>query len=119
MNQHESLNYVEFAVKDLPATKVFFSAMFAWTFTDYGDNYIAFENEGLDGGFYKADKASLVENGGALLIFYSDNLTATRDKIANNKGIISQDVFEFPGGYRFHFTEPSGNEFAVWSENAN
>lgn len=119
MNQHEKLNYVEFAAMDLPSTKAFFSAVFAWTFTDYGDAYTAFDNQGLEGGFYQADKTSSAENGGALLIFYSEQLTATLNKIIDNNGIITQDISEFPGGFRFHFTEPSGNEFAVWSEKAN
>lgn len=119
MNQHGKLNYVEFAANDLLATKTFFTAVFDWTFTDYGDAYTAFDNQGLEGGFYQANKVNLVENGGALLIFYSDSLTATQAKIADNKGVITQDIFEFPGGFRFHFIEPSGNEFAVWSETAS
>ena len=116
MNQHGKLNYVEFAAKDLINTKAFFIAVFGWAFTDYGEDYAAFSNVGLDGGFYQASKASSTENGGALLIFYSSNLSATRHSIISNGGDINQDVFEFPGGYRFHFIEPSGNEFAVWSE---
>lgn len=117
MNHHEKLNYVEFSAQDLPATKAFFAAVFDWIFTDYGDSYTAFNNQGLDGGFYQADRSSSMHNNGALLIFYSEHLTATRNKITDNNGVISQDIFEFPGGFRFHFTEPSGNEFAVWSEN--
>lgn len=116
MNQHEKLNYVEFAAKDLSATKAFFNTVFDWTFTDYGDGYTAFDNQGLEGGFYQADKSSSAENRGALLIFYSKHLPATRKKIVDNNGVITQNIFEFPGGFRFHFTEPSGNEFAVWSE---
>lgn len=100
----------------MAATKAFFVAVFAWTFTDYSEDYTAFSDEGLDGGFYKASKASLIENGGALLIFYSDDLKVTRDSIVFNNGSINQEIFKFPGGYRFHFIEPSGNEFAVWSE---
>lgn len=119
MNHHEKLNYVEFAAKDLSATKAFFTAVFDWTFTDYGDGYTAFDNQGLDGGFYQADKASSADNGGALLVFYSDNLSATLKKVIDNGGIITQDIFEYPGGFRFHFTEPSSNEFAVWSKSAD
>ena len=116
MNYHEKLNYVEFPSTDLTSTKAFFTAVFDWQFTDYGDQYTAFENQGLDGGFYHCDKVNLSQNGGALLVFYSDSLTSTYDKIVANGGQIIKDTFKFPGGYRFHFTEPSGNEFAVWSE---
>ena len=116
MSQHEKLNYVEFGSTDLSATKAFFNVVFGWTFTDYGDQYIAFENQGLDGGFYQSDKVSTVINGGALLVFYSDSLATTYDKVVHNGGTIVKNIFQFPGGYRFHFTEPSGNEFSVWSK---
>ena len=66
MNQHEKLNYVEFAAKDLLATKAFFTQVFAWDFVDYGPEYTAFSNQGLDGGFYKADLQSHSDNGGAM-----------------------------------------------------
>jgi uncharacterized protein len=116
MNHHEKLNYVEFAAKDLPATKAFFQAAFSWEFADYGPEYIAFSNEGLDGGFYKADMASNSDKGGALLVFYSSQLEMTLAKIANAGGRVNKPIFAFPGGRRFHFIEPSGNEFAVWGE---
>ncbi len=116
MNQHEKLNYVEFSASNLDATKSFFSAVFGWEFTDYGPNYMAFSNQGLDGGFYKAQLSSETSTGGALLVFYSSNIEATLAKITSNGGTIVKPIFEFPGGCRFHFTEPSGNEFAVWSE---
>ena len=116
MNTHEKLNYVEFAASNLEATKKFFAEAFSWEFVDYGPEYTAFNNEGLDGGFYKADMASTAANGGALLIFYSADIKSTLDKVKNSGGTISQDIFDFPGGCRFHFIEPSGNEFAVWSE---
>ncbi|MEF2510258.1 VOC family protein, partial [Vibrio mimicus] len=77
MNQHEKLNYVEFAAKDLESTKAFFSKVFSWSFVDYGLEYAAFSNEGLDGGFFKAELSSRTENGGALLIFYSSDIEAT------------------------------------------
>ncbi|EPZ5839412.1 VOC family protein, partial [Vibrio cholerae] len=77
MNQHEKLNYVEFAANDLESTKAFFSKTFGWSFVDYGPEYTAFSNEGLDGGFFKAELSSRTENGGALLIFYSSDIEAT------------------------------------------
>lgn len=116
MNQHEKINYVEFAAADLEATKSFFTAAFGWAFTDYGPDYCDFSGEGLDGGFYRADKKASAENGSALVIFYSNNLAETQKKVVNAGGVISTETFDFPGGRRFHFTEPSGNEFAVWSD---
>lgn len=116
MNQHEKMNYVEFPAKDLAATKAFFEAVFGWSFTDYGPDYTAFENQGLDGGFFQADLASSTEHGAALVIFYSAQLEATLAKVEKAGGAILKPIYAFPGGRRFHFTEPSGNEFAVWGK---
>ncbi|MBT3315367.1 MAG: VOC family protein [Anaerolineae bacterium] len=119
MNKHEKMNYVEFPAKDINATKIFFSEVFNWRFEDYGPDYIAFSNEGLDGGFYKSDMSASTENGSALLVFYSRNLNATQAKIEGAGGTIIRETFSFPGGSRFHFSDPNGNEFAVWSERGN
>ena len=116
MNLHEKINYVEFPSKDLAATKAFFQSVFGWSFVDYGPEYTAFSNQGLDGGFFKSDLASSLQNGAALVIFYSNQLEATLAKVQRAGGSIIRPVYSFPGGRRFHFTEPSGNEFAVWSE---
>ena len=116
MKVHDKINYVEFPAKNLMATKDFFKAVFNWSFEEYGPEYIAFSNQGLDGGFYQSDLASNTQNGSALIVFYSDDLAATLEKVVNANGIIVKEVFVFPGGRRFHFTEPSGNEFAVWSD---
>ena len=116
MNDHEKLNYVEFPATDLEATKEFFIAAFGWSFIDYGPDYTAFSDQGLDGGFYKADRKSSPENGAALLVFYSNDLEETLHKVLEFGGIIIKPIYSFPGGRRFHFAEPSGNEFAVWSE---
>ncbi|WP_045619983.1 VOC family protein, partial [Vibrio vulnificus] len=77
-----------------------------------GPEYAAFSNEGLDGGFFKSERSSRTENGGALLVFYSSDIESTLDKVVKNGGDIIRPIFEFPGGCRFHFVEPSGNEFA-------
>lgn len=119
MNKHEKLNYVEFSANDLAATKAFFSAVFQWDFVDYGPDYTAFSNQGLDGGFFKADVSSQSQTGGALLVFYSADLQSTYDKVVAQGGTIQREIFDFPGGCRFHFLEPSGNEFAVWSESVS
>ena len=116
MNLHEKINYVEFPSKDLAATKAFFQSVFGWSFVDYGPEYTAFSNQGLDGGFFKSDLASSSQNGAALVIFYSNQLEATLAKVEKAGGAIVKPIYSFPGGRRFHFTEPSGNDFAVWGE---
>ncbi len=116
MQEHEKMNYVEFPARDIEAVKKFFTNAFGWVFTDYGPDYVAFSNEGLDGGFYKSDLNVSVNNGSALIVFYSNELEKTQSKIVNAGGKILKPVFPFPGGRRFHFSDPAGNEFAVWSD---
>lgn len=116
MNTHEKINYVEYPAADLAATKNFFRTAFGWAFEDFGPDYTAFTGEGLDGGFYRAPLQSRSEKGAALIVFYSQDLEATQTKVEQAGGNILKAIFPFPGGRRFHFTEPSGNEFAVWSD---
>ncbi len=116
MNEHGKINYLEYAAKDLSATKAFFEKVFGWSFVDYGPEYTAFSNQGLDGGFYQADLCSKTESGGALTVFYSEDLEDTQARVESAGGTINKSIFSFPGGRRFHFIEPSGNEFAVWSD---
>jgi len=116
MNEHEKINYVEFPSQDIQATKDFFSQAFGWSFQDFGPEYSAFSNQGIDGGFYKSELSSSTDNGAALIVLYSQDIEETQTKIEKAKGIIVKPIFSFPGGRRFHFKEPSGNEFAVWSE---
>lgn len=116
MVEHEKINYVEFPSTDLEATKSFFSNCFGWQFTDFGSEYTAFSGGGLDGGFFQADLSSSTGHGAALIVLYSNALEATRDKVEQHGGTIVKPIFSFPGGRRFHFTEPSGNELAVWSD---
>ena len=116
MPDHEKINYVEYPAIDLNATKKFFITAFNWEFQDYGPEYSAFSNEGLDGGFYKSNLKSNSDEGGALIVFYSNNLEETQSKVEKAGGKIVKAIFSFPGGRRFHFCEPSGNEFAVWSD---
>ena len=115
MPEHEKLNYVEFPARRPEATRAFFSQVFGWQFEEFGPDYCAFSGEGLDGGFYRSELYSSTRNGSALLVFYSDDLEATLARVEAAGGRIEKPIFEFPGGRRFHFCEPSGNEFAVWS----
>lgn len=116
MNVHEKISYVEFPARDLPGTKDFFTAVFGWSFTDYGPDYTSFSDEGLNGGFYKSDLEATTEKGSVLIIFYSAALEDTLSKIEPAGGSIIKPIFSFPGGRRFHFVDPSGNEYAVWSD---
>ena len=116
MGKHEKINYVEFPAKDIEAVKNFFNKAFGWNFSDYGPDYTAFSDGVLDGGFYKSDLNASSKKGSALIVFYSDDLENTKTKIENAGGQIIQSIFSFPGGKRFHFTDPCGNEFAVWSD---
>lgn len=108
------LNYVEFPARDIPATKRFFEDAFGWSFTDYGPDYSAFSDGGLDGGFYQSDLTSIASNGAALLVLKTNDLEQTQATVQSLGAKISTPIFAFPGGQRFHFIEPSGNEFAVW-----
>ena len=116
MNVHGKLNYIEFPATNIEASKDFFTAVFGWTFEDYGPDYTAFSDQGLDGGFYRSEMKSSAENGATLAIFYSNEIEITQSKVEAAGGTISQAIFTFPGGRRFHFIEPSGNELAVWTD---
>ncbi len=110
------VNYVEFPAKNLADTKAFFEKAFDWAFQSWGDEYIAFSNSGLDGGFYRAEKTSDSDSGAALVVLYSSEIEATQESVKSAGGVIVKEIFTFPGGRRFHFREPSGNELAVWSD---
>lgn len=116
MNSNNQINYVELPARDIEATKAFFEKVFSWQFEDYGPDYAAFSDQGIDGGFFRSKLASSSENGGALVILYSDALEAVQQRIIRAGGSIIKPIFPFPGGRRFHFLEPSGNELAVWSD---
>lgn len=117
MTKAERIDYLEYPSSDLLKTKAFFESVFSWKFTDYGPEYTAFEGSGLSGGggFYKSSLSSKSELGAALAVFYSDDIDATQTKVEAVGGVIVKPIFSFPGGRRFHFEEPSGNEFAVWT----
>jgi uncharacterized protein len=110
------INYLEMPARDLTQTKAFFNTVFGWEFIDYGQEYMAIANAGLDGGFFKSDKVATTSNGSVLIVLYSHELEVTLDKVTAAGGQIVQDIFAFPGGRRFHFADPNGNEYAVWSE---
>ena len=116
MSRHNTIHYVELPSTDLPATKAFCRAAFGWDFEDYGPDYTAILGAGLDGGFYTSEQVAREKDGSAMVILYSDDLEGSLAKVEAAGGMIVKDIFSFPGGRRFHFTEPSGTELAIWTE---
>jgi hypothetical protein len=113
------INYIEFPATDIQATKRFYGEVFGWTFQDYGPDYTSFHDGYLAGGFSK--DAETAKSGqpmprGPLVVIYASSLEATYAKVKEAGGKIVRETFGFPGGRRFHFTDPNGNELSVWSE---
>jgi predicted enzyme related to lactoylglutathione lyase len=107
------IDYIEFPATDIQATRRFYTDVFGWSFEDYGPEYTSFMDGRLAGGFWTAPK---VFRGGALIVLYASDLEGAEAKVKAAGGAIVKDIFSFPGGRRFHFTDPNGNELAVWSE---
>ena len=106
------IDYIELPVTDLPRARQFYQRVFGWSFTDHGADYTSFADGRITGGLVKVDRPA---GSGALVVLYAANLPAIRDSVVAAGGKIVRDIFEFPGGRRFHFTDPAGNELAVWS----
>ncbi|WP_343116508.1 VOC family protein [Ostreiculturibacter nitratireducens] len=107
------IDYVELASSDIGATRDFLASAFGWGFVDYGPEYQAFADAGIDGGI---DGTGTRAPGAPLVILKTDDLEAAEKKVREAGGTITAPIFTFPGGRRFHFREPGGNEMAVWSE---
>src|SRR5271169_3164096 len=107
------MDYIEFPATNIEATKSFYGAVFGWSFTDYGPNYASFFDGRLGGGFTMSAKPV---KGGVLVVVYAKDLETARGKVIEAGGTITAEIFEFPGGRRFHFADLNGNELAVWSE---
>lgn len=116
MDKDKKLDYLEFPASDFGKIKDFYSAAFNWSFTEYGPDYLAFNDGRLDGGFFKSDKKSTTDSGSALVVFFATDLESVHRDVVNAGGKICLDIFSFPGGRRFHFLDPHGNELAVWSD---
>lgn len=110
---NNQIDYAELPVIDIARTKEFFTTVFGWKFEDYGPDYTSFFDGRLGGGFNRERRAPAT---GILLVIYASDLAATQEKIKAAGGAIVKETFSFPGGRRFHFADPSGNELAVWSE---
>lgn len=113
MNEEGRIDYIEIPVTDLEKAREFFSALFGWSFQEWGPDYFSFNDGRLEGGLRRAEVAAPVS--GVLLVFYSKDLERDLKRVKDLGATISQEIFEFPGGRRFHFVDPVGTEFAIWS----
>lgn len=111
---HHAIDYIEISVTDVAAAKRFYATAFGWEFNDYGPDYAGIQGAGREVGGFR--KEASVRAGGPLVVMYSQSLDATLAKVREAGGKIAKEPFAFPGGRRFEFVDPSGNELAVWSE---
>lgn len=116
MGTDRRIDYLELPAADLERAKAFYSEVFGWSFQDYGPDYCAFNDGRLDGGFFRSELRASAGRGSALVVIYADDLESTRQRITDHAGTIVKDIFSFPGGRRFHFADPNGNELAVWTD---
>ena len=114
MSVEKQINYIEIPVTDPARARDFFAALFGWSFQEWGDDYISFNDGRLDGGFSRSAAAAAAT--GVLVVFYSADLERDLDRVQELGATISKDIFSFPGGRRFHFVDPVGNEYAIWSD---
>lgn len=105
------IDYIEFASTNLEATKVFYQQVFRWSFEDYGPEYTSFSDGRIAGGFKKGKPG---DSCGPLVVVFVDDLDATEQRVRDAGGTITKERFSFPGGSRFHFRDPGGNELAAW-----
>jgi len=113
MRAEGQVDYVEIPVTDLEKTRDFFAELFGWSFQEWGPDYFSFNDGRLDGGLRRAEGAAPAS--GVLLIFFSDDLERDEKRVKTLGATISQEPFSFPGGRRFHFVDPAGTEFAMWT----
>jgi uncharacterized protein len=111
-----TIDYIEMPSRDLAVTKNFFTQLFGWTFQDYGPDYCAFDDGRTTGGFFAAEKTNAIDAGAPLIVFYHPELEKILSEVTRLGAKITREIFEFPGGRRFHFQPPGGGEFAIWSE---
>ena len=107
------IDYVEFPATDIPATQRFYTGLFGWKFEDYGPDYTSFVDGRIAGGFAKGEQ---VRPAGPLVVIYSPDLEGMEARVKAAGGRIVKPIFSFPGGRRFHFSDPNGKELSVWSD---
>src|SRR5947209_1949021 len=116
MDATNKIDYIEFQSPDPRAARAFFEKLLGWKFEDYGPDYTSFADGRIAGRFTRSDKRGTPESGGVLVVLYHPRLEEVRQRVVELGGRVVKDIFSFPGGRRFHFTEPSGNELAIWSD---
>lgn len=114
--ENKKINYIEFSAPDqktLNKTTEFYSKVFGWNYKYWGDDYADTQDSGISSGF-NGSKGQ--KNKSPLVVLFAENLEATKSEIEGAGAEITVDIFSFPGGRRFHFKDPAGNELAVWSD---
>ena len=102
--------YIELPSKNVAADKQFYGSLFGWNFEDFGPDYAAFHNAGIEGGFNGSNEG---RTKAPLVVLNTDDIEGMATRIADGGGKITAPIFAYPGGRRFHFTDPSGHELAV------
>ena len=115
--RHNRIDYVELGAKnagDYAKTKAFFETAFGWTYQDYGPDYCDTQSSGVGSGINgDSDHRTLQPLPGDLRRGSRSGAGRGRSRPAAS---CTRAIFSFPGGRRFHFADPSGNELGVWSE---
>ena len=114
MPTHHTIDYIEIGVADVAAAKAFYADAFGWTFTDYGPEYAGIHGPEGDGEVGGLNGQGARPRGGPLVLLWSADLDASVEAVTAAGGDVREGPYEFPGGRRFHFTDPSGNELGVW-----
>ena len=102
--------YIELPATNTDEMKAFYSTLFGWSLQDWGADYTAFSESGVNGGFNAGEEH---RTKAPLVIIETDDIQAMEERVQQTGGTITLPTFKFPGGSRFHFTDPAGNELAV------
>ena len=113
--QH-AISYVEFGVTDLAATRAFYEAAFGWEFNDYGPTYSGIRSPDGEGEIGGLNPGATPSGDGPLVLLFSEDLDATVEAVRGSGGTIAAGPYDFPGGRRFEFIDPSGNRLGVYAE---
>jgi len=116
MSEENRIDYLEIPARDLPKAKAFFTELFGWQFEDYGPEYCSFSDGNIGGGFFRSDLHSSTSGGACLIVIYNADLEKAVSKVTELGGTVTKEIYSFPGGQRFHFTDPNDNEYAIWSD---
>ncbi|MFT5993222.1 MAG: putative enzyme related to lactoylglutathione lyase [Flavobacteriales bacterium] len=114
--RHNTIDYIEIGATDMAVSRAFYATVFDWQFTEYGPSYLGIQHPSGEGEMGGMCPAETVNTGGPLVILYSADIEATLEAVKAAGGTITTETFSFPGGQRFHFTDPAGNELAVWTQ---